>query len=114
MIEYTHEDHEYDCHVPSDEITKALVELDYPWKSERILRYFHEKLKYSTRQLADLFGVARQTLQGVVYEFEDFNFDPRNGRMTKMDLEQRTLGEYKNESVASKGEETTSGLSDFL
>lgn len=105
MTQYTHEDHQFDCRVPSNEITRALVELDKPWKSKRVLRYFHEELKYSTRQIADLFGVARQTLQDVVRPMEGFRFRSMHGHMTKMDLEQRSLDEY---------EDTTSGLSDFL
>ncbi|WP_144049535.1 hypothetical protein [Halorubrum salipaludis] len=95
MTDYTAEDHEYDCDVPSDEITRLLVELDSPWKSKRVLQYFHEELKYSTREIADLFGVARQTLQGVVYEFDNFSFHQRNGKLTAMDLEQRELGDYE-------------------
>ncbi|REA01263.1 hypothetical protein DEQ92_18105 [Haloferax sp. Atlit-6N] len=105
MTGYTHEDHRYDCEIPSNEIQRALVELDKPWKSKQVLKYFHEQLKYSTRQIADLFGVTRQTLQNVVYEFDDFHFSMRHGRMTKMDMEQRTLDDYENE---------TSGLSDFV
>jgi len=91
---YTDDDHSYDCHVPSNRIRQALVELDKPWKSKQVLQYFHEKLKYSTRQLADLFGVARQTLQDVVREFDDFNFNPIHGHGTAYHAEQRTLDEY--------------------
>ena len=94
-VRYTSDDHQYGCDVPNNEITRLLVELDYPHHSERVLRYFHEELKYSTRELADLFGVARQTLQGIAYKFDDFRFSQRNGRMTAMDLEQRELGDYE-------------------
>ena len=102
-MSYTSDDHRYKCDVPSDEITRLLVELEYPHRSEKVLRYFHEELKYSTRELADLFGVARQTLQQIVYDFDDFYFSPRNGHMTKMDAEQKELDDYGN-----------TGLSDFI
>ena len=105
MTEYTADDHQYECDVPSDEITRALVVLDKPWKSKRVLRYFHEELKYSTRQLADLFGVARQTLQDLVRPMDGFRFDRRNGQMTRMNLEQRTFDDYESERT---------GLSDFI
>jgi len=104
MTDYTHEDHDYDCQVPSDEITRLLVELNKPYESKRVLQYFHEELKYSTRQIADLFGVARQTLQDIVRPMDGFQFLQKHGHMTKMDLEQRSLEDY----------ERTSGLSDFL
>jgi len=93
-MKYTNADHPYDCDPPSDEIRRLLVELDYPHRNKKVLRYFHEELKYSTRELAELFGVARQTLQQIVHDFEDFNFDPQVGRMTKMDAEQREIGDY--------------------
>ncbi|MDL0120384.1 hypothetical protein PNQ29_11705 [Halobacterium salinarum] len=106
MMEYSAEGHDYDCQAPSDEITRLLVELDKPYESKRVLRYFHEKLKYSTRQIADLFGVARQTLQDIVRPMDGFSFHQQNGRMTAMDLEQRELDDYEDY------EDT--GLSDFL
>jgi len=102
-MSYTSDDHRYDCDVPSDEITRLLVELEYPHRSKKVLRYFHEELKYSTRELADLFGVTRQTLQQIVYEFDDFRFSQQNGWMTAMDMEQRELDDYG-----------STGLSDFV
>jgi hypothetical protein len=107
MTEYSAEDHEYDCDVPSDEITRLLVELDNPWKSKRVLQYFHEELKYSTREIADLFGPQRQTLQDVARPMDGFSFHQRNGRMTAMDLEQRELDDYDSDT-----EDT--GLFDFI
>jgi hypothetical protein len=104
-MSYTSDDHPYDCDVPSYEITRALVVLDKPYESKRVLQYFHEELKYSTRQLADLFGVARQTLQDIVRPMDGFSFHQRNGGMTKMDLEQRTFADYESERT---------GLSDFV
>jgi len=106
MTDYSADGHKYDCDVPSDEITRLLVELDNPWKSKQVLQYFHEELKYSTREIADLFGVARQTLQDIARPMDGFAFHQRNGRMTAMDLEQRELGDYDSTEP--------SGLSDFV
>lgn len=106
MTTYTDDDHPYNCRCPDDEIRRALVELDHPWKSKRVLEYFHEERQYSTRELEQLFGVNRSTLQDVVRPMDGFRFSPKYGRSYKVDSEQRTLGEYERDE--------TSGLSDFL
>lgn len=105
MTDYTDDDHPYNCRCPDDEIRRALVELDAPWKSKRVLRYFHEERQYSTRELEQLFGVNRSTLQDVVRPMDGFRFSPKYGRSYKVDSEQRTLTEYERDEQ--------SGLADY-
>ncbi|PSP59471.1 hypothetical protein BRC72_01025 [Halobacteriales archaeon QH_7_66_36] len=105
---YSDADHPYNCRVPDDEIRCLLVELEKPWRSKRVLRYFHEERQYSTREIARLFNVARQTLQDVVRPIESFEFTPKYGRSYKVDDEQRTLGDFAEEH------DDPSGLAEFI
>jgi len=99
-------EHRYNIRVPDDEINRRLAEQKYPYRDELVLLYLHFSRSMSTREIARLFGVSRQTLQNIVRGFE-WRFRKQWGDSHNPERDQSLLDDYSDD-------DETSGLSDFI
>lgn len=96
---YADADHAYDVRIPDDEIRRRLVELENPHHDERVLRYLHFELEMSSRQIGELFGVRRQTIQKIVRQY-GWEFHGKRGGSAAVGKDQHTLGDFTSTSAA--------------
>lgn len=89
---------QYDVRIPDDDVARRMVRLDKPHRDEQVLKYLHFELGMSSGEIGRLFGVARQTIQKVVREF-DWEFHRRRGGDYVVGKEQRTLQEFEQTSL---------------
>jgi len=100
----TEPEHDYNIRVPDEDVSRRLAEQENPQYDEVVLLYLHFSRGMSTRDMARLFGVQRQTLQKIVDGFE-WSFRQQFGDSHHAEREQSLLDDYDDE---------TSGLEQFV
>lgn len=99
---------QYDVRIPDDDVAERMARLEKPHRDETVLRYLHFELDMSSGEIGRLFGVARQTVQKVVREF-DWEFHRRRGDSHILDKKQRTLGEFSTSEGSRSESPSTDG-----